>query len=74
MMTTDQDEPTALHAGFSLPPASNAGLDRVARLAARTFAVPMAAVGVCGEACLWFVARTGALPPMVPGGRWGLRR
>lgn len=67
MMRTDLDRTLALHRASPLHSLPSKGLDRIVRLAGCHLAVPMAAVALRGEACLWLVARVGALPPMIPG-------
>ena len=52
--------------GLPMQALPDAGLDRIARLAALALDAPFAAVGLSGESCLWLVARVGALPPMLP--------
>ena len=67
MMRTEHDGTTALQGGLPMQALAHPGLDRIARLAALSLGTPLAAVGLCGESCLWLVARVGALPPMLPG-------
>ena len=43
-----------------------AAFDRITRLAALAFGVPMAAVSLTDETCQWFTSRVGPIPRMAP--------